>query len=143
MLRYRILQLVPGICNAYGIIPGPDIIIFNTCAIRRAAEEHVLGEIGALKNLKKDHPEKIFCLCGCMAQEEAVVEDAEISVNEEPVSEDNVVEEITEESSEEEYADEAEISDSVSVEITMDTDNNKPQQNYNSQKNFNKKKHRH
>lgn len=76
-------------------------------------------------------------------EEEAVVEDAEISVNEEPVSEDNVVEEITEESSEEESVDEAEISDSVSVEITMDTDNNKPQQNYNSQKNFNKKKHRH
>ena len=76
-------------------------------------------------------------------EEEAVVEDAEISVNEEPVSGDNVVEEITEESSEEEYADEAEISDSVSVEITMDTNNNKPQQNYNSQKNFNKKKHRH
>lgn len=76
-------------------------------------------------------------------EEETVVEDAEISVNEEPVSEDNDVEEITEESSEEEYADKAEISDSVSVEITMDTDNNKPQQNYNSQKNFNKKKHRH
>ena len=52
-----------------------DILIFNTCAIRRAAEEHVLGEIGALKNLKKDHPEKIFCLCGCMAQEEAVVDE--------------------------------------------------------------------
>ena len=76
-------------------------------------------------------------------EEEVVVEDAEISVNEEPVSEDNTVEEITEESSEEESVDEAEISDSVSVEITMDTDNNKPQQNYNSQKNFNKKKHRH
>lgn len=52
-----------------------DIIIFNTCAIRRAAEEHVLGEVGALKNLKKDHPEKIFCLCGCMAQEESVVDE--------------------------------------------------------------------
>lgn len=52
-----------------------DIIVFNTCAIRRAAEEHVLGEVGALKNLKKDHPEKIFCLCGCMAQEEAVVKE--------------------------------------------------------------------
>lgn len=76
-------------------------------------------------------------------EEKVVVEDAEISVNEEPVSEDNVVEEITEESSEEESVDEAEISDSVSVEITMDTNNNKPQQNYNSQKNFNKKKHRH
>ena len=78
-----------------------------------------------------------------LTQEEAVVKDTEISVNEELVSEDNDVEEITEESSEEKYVDEAEISDSVSVEITMDTDSNKPQQNYNSKKNFNKKKHRH
>ena len=27
-----------------------DVIIFNTCAVRRAAEEHVLGEIGSLKH---------------------------------------------------------------------------------------------
>ena len=52
-----------------------DVIVFNTCAIRRAAEEHVLGELGALKNLKKENPDKIFCLCGCMAQEEAVVQE--------------------------------------------------------------------
>lgn len=52
-----------------------DVLIFNTCAVRRAAEEHVLGEIGMLKGLKKSHPDKIFCVCGCMAQEEAVVKE--------------------------------------------------------------------
>lgn len=52
-----------------------DVVVFNTCAIRRAAEEHVLGEIGALKIMKREHPEKIFCLCGCMAQEESVVKE--------------------------------------------------------------------
>ncbi len=52
-----------------------DILIFNTCAIRRAAEEHVLGEIGSLKPLKKKYPEKVICVCGCMAQEEAVVQE--------------------------------------------------------------------
>ena len=50
-----------------------DLLIFNTCAVRRNAEEHVLGEIGNLKTLKRSHPEKIFALCGCMAQEESVV----------------------------------------------------------------------
>ena len=50
-----------------------DVLIFNTCAIRKAAEEHVLGEIGNLKTLKKEHPGRVFAVCGCMAQEEGVV----------------------------------------------------------------------
>ncbi len=52
-----------------------DVLIFNTCAVRRAAEEHVLGEIGMLKGLKKDDPNRVFCICGCMAQEESVVQE--------------------------------------------------------------------
>ena len=52
-----------------------DLIIFNTCAVRRAAEEHVLGQIGSLKALKEKHPEKIFCVCGCMVQEEVTVQE--------------------------------------------------------------------
>ena len=52
-----------------------DVLIFNTCAVRRAAEEHVLGEIGSLKSMKRAHPEKTICVCGCMAQEEAVVKE--------------------------------------------------------------------
>ena len=51
-----------------------DVLIFNTCAVRRAAEEHVLGEIGMLKGLKNENPDRIFCVCGCMAQEESVVQ---------------------------------------------------------------------
>ena len=52
-----------------------DVLIFNTCAVRRAAEEHVLGEIGMLKELKNENPDRIFCVCGCMAQEESVVQE--------------------------------------------------------------------
>ena len=51
-----------------------DVLIFNTCAVRRAAEEHVLGEIGKLKGLKKENPDRVFCVCGCMAQEASVVQ---------------------------------------------------------------------
>lgn len=54
-------------------VRSADVLIFNTCAIRRAAEEHVLGEIGSLKRFKREHPESIIAVCGCMAQEEAVV----------------------------------------------------------------------
>lgn len=52
-----------------------DVLIFNTCAVRRSAEEHVLGEIGMLKKLKMKDPNRIFCVCGCMAQEESVVQE--------------------------------------------------------------------
>ncbi len=51
-----------------------DVLLFNTCAIRQAAEEHVLGEIGQLRRLKEQHPDRIIALCGCMAQEPGVVE---------------------------------------------------------------------
>lgn len=50
-----------------------DVLIFNTCAVRKAAEEHVFGEIGMLKGLKEERADRIFCICGCMAQEESVV----------------------------------------------------------------------
>ena len=45
----------------------------NTCAIRKNAEDKVLGELGSLKRLKSDKPDLIFAVCGCMAQEEEIV----------------------------------------------------------------------
>lgn len=51
-----------------------DLIIMNTCAIRKNAEDHVFGEIGQLKRLKYTNPDLMFVLCGCMSQEEEVVE---------------------------------------------------------------------
>ncbi len=49
-----------------------DLVILNTCAVREHAEDRVFGNLGALTHLKKQDPEKILCLCGCMAQEERV-----------------------------------------------------------------------
>ena len=51
-----------------------DLIIFNTCAIRKNAENKVIGEIGHLKKLLKDKSDLIFALCGCMAQEETIID---------------------------------------------------------------------
>ena len=49
-----------------------DFILFNTCAVREHAEDRVFGNVGALKNLKRRHPQILIALCGCMMEEEHV-----------------------------------------------------------------------
>ena len=51
-----------------------DVIVMNTCAIRKNAEDKVFGEIGRLKPLKRKNPNLVTILCGCMSQEEVVVD---------------------------------------------------------------------
>ncbi len=51
-----------------------DVILINTCAIRENAENRIWGELGRLKAYKRQNPNLILGLAGCMAQEENVVE---------------------------------------------------------------------
>ena len=50
-----------------------DVILINTCAIRQNAEEKVLGEIGNFKRLYRANKDLVIGVCGCMAQEEGLV----------------------------------------------------------------------
>ncbi|HEV3029860.1 MAG TPA: tRNA (N6-isopentenyl adenosine(37)-C2)-methylthiotransferase MiaB, partial [Planctomycetota bacterium] len=45
-----------------------DVILFNTCSVREHAEERALSNAGQLQKLKKQRPELVVGLVGCMAQ---------------------------------------------------------------------------
>ena len=49
-----------------------DLVLLNTCAIREHAEQRVFGNLGLLTHTKRENPEQVIALCGCMAQEERV-----------------------------------------------------------------------
>ena len=52
-----------------------DLILLNTCAIRENAHNKVFGMIGRIKHLKQSKKDIIVGICGCMAQEEGVIEE--------------------------------------------------------------------
>lgn len=45
-----------------------DFILFNTCAVRENAEDHLYGELGHTKELSQAKPGMIISVCGCMMQ---------------------------------------------------------------------------
>ncbi len=56
----------------YGLTDLPeeaDFIVLNTCAVRRHAELKALSILGNFKAYKKEKPELIVGVCGCMAAE--------------------------------------------------------------------------
>ncbi len=55
-----------------GTAKDAGLVIMNTCAVRQKAEEKVFGHIGRLGKLKRDRPEMVIAICGCMVQQEAV-----------------------------------------------------------------------
>lgn len=72
-------EVIAGILEFLGYkksedVECADVILLNTCAVRENAEEKVFGEIGALKKLKTINPDIIFGVCGCMAQQEHIVD---------------------------------------------------------------------
>ena len=46
-----------------------DVVVINTCCVRENAEKKILGKIGEMKRLKRENPDMVVCVAGCMAQE--------------------------------------------------------------------------
>jgi tRNA-2-methylthio-N6-dimethylallyladenosine synthase len=49
-------------------MPGADVIILNTCSVRKKPEDKAFSLLGELGGLKKRNPNVILGVCGCMAQ---------------------------------------------------------------------------
>ena len=51
-----------------------DFVLYNTCTVRENANNKVYGRLGYLHGLKRRNPNMKIALCGCMMQEDTVVE---------------------------------------------------------------------
>ncbi len=71
-------ERIKGVLSSEGMIETDsleeaDLVILNTCAIRENAHDKVFGFMGLIKKLKESKPDLLMGICGCMAQEESVV----------------------------------------------------------------------
>jgi tRNA-2-methylthio-N6-dimethylallyladenosine synthase len=62
-LRKRGYELARDLASA-------DVILFNTCSVREQAENKTYSALGRLRGFKKQQPEKIIGVMGCMAQKD-------------------------------------------------------------------------
>ena len=66
-------ELMAGVLERAGMTltdrpEDADAIVLNTCAIREAAEQRVLGRLGEFARLKRLNPKLVVGVAGCMAQ---------------------------------------------------------------------------
>ena len=71
-------EYISGIMEDIGYIKTEemdeaDVIIVNTCAIRENAHNKAEGMLGRIKHLKEEKDNIVVIFCGCMAQEEGLV----------------------------------------------------------------------
>ena len=76
--NYRDEEAMAGMLSLMGYskantIEEADFILLNTCAVRENAEQKVYGQIGNLKAVKTKDKSKIIAICGCMVQQEHII----------------------------------------------------------------------
>jgi len=49
---------------------APDVVVFNTCAVRENADNRLYGNLGHLLPVKKQHPGMQIAVGGCLAQKD-------------------------------------------------------------------------
>jgi len=72
-------EKISGILNSIGYEETEDektadFVIFNTCLIRENAELKFFGKLGEIKGLKRNNPDMLVSVCGCMMQKSEIRE---------------------------------------------------------------------
>jgi tRNA-2-methylthio-N6-dimethylallyladenosine synthase len=49
-----------------GSVADADVVILNTCSVRESAERRARGKVGALARLKREKPDTVVVMMGCM-----------------------------------------------------------------------------
>lgn len=78
-MNERDSESIAGMLNEMGLRRQPvreeaDLILYNTCCVRENAENKALGNVIWLKELKRDKPDLLICVGGCMTQEPGMAE---------------------------------------------------------------------
>ena len=66
-------ERMKGMLESLGYAPAAeradaDLILFNTCSIREAADNRFIAHLGEAKRLKSEDPERVVGVGGCWAQ---------------------------------------------------------------------------
>ena len=72
-------EKIAGMLEEMGMVPAEkreeaDFVIFNTCCVRENAERRALGNVTWLKEVRKQKPDLLIAVCGCMIQEPGMAE---------------------------------------------------------------------
>ena len=71
---------IAGLLEAMGYehIDDPykaDVTVINTCSVRENADKRFFGTLGQFKKVRKNNPDFVLAVCGCMPQQPRVVEE--------------------------------------------------------------------
>ena len=72
-------EKLAGMLENMGLTTAPareeaDLVLHNTCCIRDNAERKALGNVTWLKEIKRERPDMLIGVCGCMVQEPGMAE---------------------------------------------------------------------
>jgi tRNA-2-methylthio-N6-dimethylallyladenosine synthase len=75
MNEYDSEKITDVLREAQGLEPAEraedaDVIVFNTCSVREKAQEKVFADLGRVKHLKRERPDLLIAVGGCVASQE-------------------------------------------------------------------------
>lgn len=77
-MNSRDSEKISGILKKIGYVETDteeaDFVLYNTCTVRENANNRVFGRLGYVGRLKKNNPNMLVALCGCMMQETTTVD---------------------------------------------------------------------